>query len=162
MKKTTKRLLLSLLLPLAAALPGHAAGDDGACVVVEQRDGTCSEYLLSDAPRITYSGDAVVLTTTQTEVQLPVAEVKKVYVAAAPTGIAELSATPVRVRLASGAIVLSGLPAGSSVTASTIDGRLLQQGRASSDGTLRLPLGNTRGQLIVVKTSTQTFKLTKI
>ena len=132
------------------------------CVVVEQTDGTKANYLLASQPRITYAEGEVCLTTTETTVTLPAADVAKVYLSETETttGVqtAETSSS-VLVNLTGGSLALSGLDGGSAVALYDADGRQLCSGTASSDGTLSLSLGSLPSGIIIVKTIHQTFKL---
>lgn len=153
----TKRILLLGFILMAFTIPASA----DLCVVVEQTDNTRIEFLLSDEPQISYNGVVVTIATSRTSVELPTAQVKKVYVAeASVTGISQKETySIVRIDITSTDINLNGLEAGSIVYAYTIDGRIINSGRANNDGTLQLSIGAIQNEIIVVKTSKQTFKL---
>ena len=155
--------LRRLLLALVLMLPATAMRADGGapCVVVEQTDGTKTEYLLSDAPRVSYDGKVVRLTSSTADVELAQADVLKVYLAqsiATAIGTPE-ARTATRVRLTADGLCLSGLEPGSTVSVAALDGRLLSGGRASADGSLTLPLNHVPDGIIVIRTSHQSFKL---
>ncbi len=67
--KMMKRQLRSLL-TAALALTATALWAEGAqqCVVVEQTDGTRTEYLLSTEPRVSYDGSVVRLVSSTADV----------------------------------------------------------------------------------------------
>jgi hypothetical protein len=156
MRKIKRIYLLSLIL-FAVVMTAHAEP----CVVVELTDNTRAEYLLSDSPKISFSGSVVTLTTASTTIEMSVASVRKVYVAeASPSGISETSARSlVQIAITEGGLSFSGLEAGSSVSAATINGMLVGSGCADGNGRLSLPLSAPGRGAIVVKTSKQTFKL---
>ena len=135
------------------------------CVVVEQANGSKAEYLLTTEPRITYVDNEVNITSTEVTVKLDVADVKKVYLSETSsnaTGVQEVKASEsVIVDLTDGKLSLNGLKNGSPVALYSVDGRQLYAGTASAAGTLTLPLGTLHGGMIIVKTSTQSFKIIK-
>lgn len=150
---------------LALMLPSAVMGAETIepCVVVEQTDGTRTEYLLSAEPRVSYDGAVVRLVSSTASVELAVADVAKVYLAESTTGISSPAVSPaVRIRLTATGLQLCGLEPGSTVSVCILDGRQLCSGRATSDGSLTLPLNNhVPGGVIVVRTSKQSFKLTR-
>ena len=152
--KKRRFLLLTLLLFVAST---SLLADQ--CVVVEMTDGTKTEYLLADAPRINYSGTAVTIVTNQTSVELQVDEVRKVYVATSSTSEIETSKAcqPVRIAVTSNGLYFAGLEANAVVTATTANGQVVANGRATVDG--KLSLNFTQKGIIVVKTSNRNFKL---
>ncbi|MBQ8064443.1 MAG: hypothetical protein IJ144_02355 [Prevotella sp.] len=163
MKSKQRRILLTAALALAAT--ALWAEEPAPCVVVEQTDGTRTEYLLTTEPRVSYDGSVVRLQSSEADVELAVADVAKVYLAESvlPTGISSSAAAggrSVRVRLTAGGLELSGLEPGSDASAVSLDGRRLSGSRAGNDGSLLLPLSNVSGGVIVVRTSNQSFKLT--
>jgi hypothetical protein len=158
------RKFMMLLCVLAVSSVSAWAQTTASCVVVEQTNGDKAEYLLTTEPRITYVGDDVTLTSTEVTVVLDVADVKKVYLSQtnAATGIQDVKASEsVIVDLTDGKLDLNGLKEGSPVALYSVDGRQLYAGTASAAGTLSLPLGTLPGGMIIVKTTTQTFKIIK-
>lgn len=161
--KNLKKLFLSGLLLFSASL--YAQEYEAPCVVVEQTDGSKTEYLLKSEPRIAFDGETVTLTTSDETVLLKVENVSRAYVKAPvkpqpnEVGIAEASKTAERVILTADGLSLSGLQPGSAVDVYTADGRQLKAVKAAADGTASLNLGNSRSGMIIVKTNNQSFKL---
>jgi hypothetical protein len=159
------RKFMMLLGVLAVSSVSAWAQTTASCVVVEEADGTKTEYLLTTEPRITYVGNDVTLTSSEVTVKLDVADVKKVYLSERSinaTGIQDVKASEsVIVDLTDGKLDLNGLKNGSPVAIYSVDGRQLYAGTASAAGTLSLPLGTLPGGMIIVKTTTQTFKIIK-
>lgn len=163
-KKMKCKLHLRSLLTVAAVLAAtllRAAGTE-TCVVVEQVDGTKTEYLLADDPRVSYDGSAVRLVSTAAQVELPVESVARVYLAertqASLPALAAGSGT-LRVQLVAGGLELSGLEPGSTGSVCSLDGRQVAGGRASAGGSLQLPLTNVPGGVVVVRASNKSFKI---
>ena len=161
MKRQLRRSLLTAALALASAALWAETTEP--CVVVEQTDGTRTEYLLSAEPRVSYDGAVVRLVSSEASVELAVADVAKVYLSESATGISSPAASPaVRIALTAAGLQLCGLEPGSAVSVCSLDGRQLCSGRATSDGSLVLPLNNhVPGGVMVVRTSNQSFKLTR-
>ena len=158
-KKKQLRSLLTAVLALAST----ALWAEGKvpCVVVEQTNGTRTEYLLKDEPRISYDGTMVRLKSSTIDVELAQADVAKVYLAESTTGVSSVGRSNVRVRLTANSIALNGLEPDCMVSVSFLDGRQLLRGRATSDGSLQLSLSNVPNGVIVIRASNQSFKLIK-
>ena len=77
MKRQLRRSLLTVALALVSATLW--AEEAQPCVVVEQTDGTRTEYLLTAEPRVSYDGAVVRLVSSEASVELAVADVAKVY-----------------------------------------------------------------------------------
>ena len=157
---------MMLLGVLAVSSVSAWAQTTASCVVVEETNGNKTEYLLTTEPYITYVGNDVTITNTEVTVVLDAADVEKVYLSEtetnAATGIQEVKASEsVLVDLTDGKLNLNGLKTGSPVALYSVDGRQLYAGTASAAGTLSLPLGTLPGGMIIVKTTTQTFKIIK-
>ena len=67
-----RKLLVSALLLLLAFVGARAQTDEqkSLCAVVEQTDGTTTEYMLNELPQITYGSNVVKLATSFTTVEL--------------------------------------------------------------------------------------------
>jgi len=156
---------MMLLGVLAVSSVSAWAQTTASCVVVEQTNGDKAEYLLTTEPRITYVDNEVTLTSTEVTVKLDAADVKKVYLAETSNNATSIqdvkTSESVIVDLTDGKLDLNGLKNGSPVAIFSVDGRQLYAGTASAAGTLSLPLGTLPGGMIIVKTTTQTFKIIK-
>ena len=115
MKRQLRRSLLTVALALVSAALWAETTEP--CVVVEQTDGTRTEYLLTAEPRVSYDGAVVRLVSSTASVELPVADVAKVYLAESTTGISSPAASPaVRIALTATGLQLCGLEPGSTVS----------------------------------------------
>ena len=154
--KRRKTLLLSFALLLTTGLRAQAAPSQS--VVVQQVDGTTTEFLLQDDPRIVYRSDRVTLTTETTTLELEASQVARVYfVSSNPTAI-DTPVANVRFSIGTSAVNLNGLEPGSTAALYTADGRQLTSASASANGSLSLSLPETSGVLIV-KTNNKSFKI---
>ena len=157
---------MMLFCVLAVSAVSAWAQTTASCVVVEQTNGDKAEYLLTTEPYITYVGNDVTITNTEVTVVLDAADVEKVYLSETnlngATAIQDVKASEsVLVDLTDGNLSVNGLETGSPVALYSVDGRQLYAGTASAAGTLSLPLGTLPGGMIIVKTTTQTFKIIK-
>jgi len=156
---------MMLLGVLAVSAVSAWAQTTASCVVVDQVRGPQYKFLLSNDPKITYDGDEVTISSTDNTVVLDVADVERVYLSQTSTdanGIQDVKASEsVIVDMTDGKLDLNGLKNGSPVALYSVDGRQLYAGTASAAGTLSLPLGTLPGGMIIVKTTTQTFKIIK-
>jgi len=159
------RKFMMLLGVLAVSAVSAWAQTTASCVVVDQVRGPQYKFLLSNDPKITYDGDEVTISSTDNTVVLDVADVERVYLSQTSTdanGIQDVKASEsVIVDMTDGKLDLNGLKNGSPVALYSVDGRQLYAGTASAAGTLSLPLGTLPGGMIIVKTTTQTFKIIK-
>ena len=160
------RKFMMLLGVLAVSAVSAWAQTTASCVVVDQVRGPQHKFLLSSEPKITYVGDDVTISSTgSADVVLDVANVEKVYLSETSTeadGIQDVKASEsVIVDMTDGKLDLNGLKEGSPIALYSVDGRQLYAGTASAAGTLSLPLGTLPSGMIIVKTTTQTFKIIK-
>ena len=160
-----KKIMMLFFALAVSSVSAWAQTTTASCVVVEETDGNKTEYLLATEPRITYDGDKVTLTSSETTVELNAAEVKKVYLSETSLGataIQQVEATKsVLFDLTNGNLSVNGLETGSPVALYTADGRQIYAGTANAAGSLSLPLGSFQGGMIIVKTTKQTFKIIK-
>lgn len=160
MKKRTRLSLFLLLL----VINGNSvqAQTLKPCVVVEQTDGTRTEFVLTSDPRITYNSREVTLKAIDAMLQLPVTEVKKVYLSVIENekdGIGLQQAATLRVCFVTDGLRLNGLSAGAPVLVYSADGRMLLSQNAGADGTLTLSFSHLPLGLLIIMTNNQSFKV---
>ncbi len=133
------------------------------CVVVETTDGERMEYLLSDHPRISQTADKVNLTTATVNVELQAERIQKVYLSPTPSGIVAVPAGSDKGRITTvdGLMVLSGFRAGEPVMLFTTGGACLWQKKVDGSGQLTVSLSQLAAGVYIVKTSSQSIKITK-
>ena len=135
-----------------------------ACVVVEQTDGTKTEYLLSEKPKISYVDDVVRLTTGETYVDFAVRNVSRVYLSETMGAgiedetIVSLDERTLSVQIAGGVLLMRGLSAGECVNVVCVNGTLAATFSSTVEGTLSVPLSELQDGLLIVKTGKGTFK----
>ena len=153
--KKTKLILLALSL----CATGLYAQTVSPCVVVQQKDGTSTEYLLTEEPRISYKSDVVTLTWSAGALELAPTDIERVYLSTTETGDQTTKITSVeksRIALTADGISLSGLQPGSSVAVYSTNGQCIASEHVADNGQIdmSLPAG-----ILVIKTQKQTFKI---
>ena len=151
-----------------ATLCFSVAAFSASCVVVEQTDGTKSEFLLSTNPKIIYSPDSVILTTSDAEFLFYYAdEVKKVYMSESQTiqnvGLEKIKPNDKTVSFAVNetSLKVSGVNANETVVFYAFDGKALLGDKADNNGMVEFPLEGLPKGVYVVKTNSQTFKVVR-
>jgi len=158
-----RKLLVSALL-LLLAFVGARAQTDGQklCAVVEENDGTTTEFLLGEIPQITYEGDMVKVSASSTTLEFKTSQVKRVFMTQKSVqgiGTAKANQNVARVAITPAAVTVTGLEPGSDAALYASDGRQLKAAKAAADGTLSLPMPTKSQGVLIVKTKNQSFKI---
>jgi len=114
-------------------------------------------FALSDHPVITFENNQLVVTTTAETVSMPVAEISVGGFTDNADGLYRLEAAPKGV--VGGQVHFSNLPAKAVVTVYTLDGRKVMQQASQPDGTVNINLRGLAKGTYVIKSPTQTFKV---
>ncbi len=133
------------------------------CVAVETTGSERIEYLLSDVPRIVYDAAKVTITTMKASVDFNPAEVQKVYIAesTSPSAVKEIRQPDGTFQLQHEQVRFSGFASNESVALFGVDGRQLWCRRVDAGGNLVVSLGQLSAGIYIIKTSHQSFKITK-
>ena len=157
----TKKLLTTMLLLFAVVQSGLAA-DLVATLVVLTKDNTTHQFVLADKPNVTFEGTNLVVTSDKATATFALSDVVRfTYVKSDVSGIDEIADTEAGVVYQDGVLVISQIQAGESVSVYALDGRMVQQLKASHSGTYRLSLASLPFGVYLVKTGTLTYKITK-
>ena len=160
-----RKLLVSALLLLLAFVGARAQTDEqkSLCAVVEQTDGSQTEFMLNEQPQITYGDGVVNVSTSTTTLELKASQVMRVYMTkkSSVQGISTAKANQnvARVAITSAAVTVTGLEPDSDAALYTADGRQLKAAKAAADGTLTLPMPTKSQGVLIVKTKNQSFKI---
>ena len=165
-----RKLLVSALLLLLAFVGARAQTDEQKlCAVVQETNGTKTEFLLGENPCITYGEGVVNVSTSATKLELKASQVMRVYMKkldATPQqdelqGISTAKTTQqtARVAITPAAVTVTGLEPGSDAALYASDGRQLKAAKAAADGTLSLPMPTKSQGVLIVKTKNQSFKI---
>ena len=148
------KLLLSLLLLTCMA---HATVQN--VVAIYPLQGEVALFAFADQPEVTYTATDLVLTTTQTSVQYPISNLRKVAFEQAdmPEGIDEIEVTK-QFTFRDGQIIIEGGSPNALVNIYTIQGALVSQYRLDSDGNAAIPATGMNGAAYILTTGSITFK----
>jgi len=128
-------------------------------IAVYQLDGQKALFAFADQPEVTYTATDLVLTTTRTSVQYPIAQLKKLQFETVdwPEGIDEVEPDK-RFSFRDGTIVIEGGQPNSLVMIYTLSGNVVAQYRLDSNGDARIPTQNLRGNTYIFANGSITFK----
>ena len=148
------KLLLSLLLLTCMA---HATEQN--VVAIYPLQGEVALFAFADQPELTYTATDLVLTTTQTSVQYPISNLRKVSFEHAdmPEGIDEIEVSK-QFTFRDGQIIIEGGSPNALVNIYTIQGALVSQYRLDSDGNAAIPATGMNGAAYILTTGSITFK----
>ena len=151
-----KIVFLSFLL-LAVVLRVSAVEQN--VVAVYQQDGQKALFAFADQPEVTYTATDLVLTTTRTSVQYPIAQLKKLQFETADIeeGLDEVLADQ-RFSFRDGSIVIEGGEPNSLVNIYTVSGALTAQYRLDSNGDAVISTQGLSSQVYIFANGSITFK----
>ena len=154
-----KNLILCVMAMLAST---HALAQDNVgyqSVRVTDAQGTYLLFAFSDKPTVTFTEDYVVITAGDDEAQYPVSEMLTFEFVTEGTAVDQVKTDDTTCfRFTGSEIVATGLSAMQPVAVFTIDGKLVGQGRADSNGQWIMSLDELSDGSYVVKSNQTTFK----
>ena len=156
-------LLLSLLTASVISMRSATPEDVQNAIAIYQKDGKVAKFSFTEKPVITYSGNELVLTTTKTTVQYPVALLQKIAVDVSDelfTDVKEVQ-SEAQFCFQGGTLSISGGEPGSAVFIYDISGIEVGQYKLDSKGCATLSLQHLESKLYIVKTTRFTFKFRK-
>lgn len=129
-------------------------------VAIYQLDGQKALFAFADQPEVTYTATDLVLSTTKTTMQYPIAQLKKVQFEKADIGEAldELFVDG-RFSFRDGAIEIHGGQPNSMVKIFSISGTLVTQYQLDGNGEGVIPTQSLRGTTYIVTTGSFSFKI---
>ena len=151
-----KKMVLTLISLLMTML---ATAEEQNVIAIYQTDGQVAMFAFADKPAVTYTATDLVLTTTKTTMQYPIAQLKKVQFEKADIseGLDELVADG-RFSFRDGAIEIHGGKPNSMVKIFTVSGMLAAQYPLDDKGDGHIPTQSLRGTTYVVTTESISFK----
>ena len=153
-----RKIVFVLFLLLAAVLCVSAVEQN--VVAVYQLDGQKALFAFADQPEVTYTATDLVLTTTKTSVQYPIAQLKKLQFETADIeeGIEEVLIEDKRFSFRDGSIVIEGGEPNSLVNIYSVSGALAAQYRLDGNGDAVIPTQGLSGQAYIFANGSITFK----
>jgi len=145
--------LISLLMALVTT------AEEQNVIAIYQTDGQVAMFAFADKPEVTYTTTDLVLTTTKTMMQYPIAQLKKVQFEKADIseGLDELVADG-HFSFRDGAIEIHGGKPNSMVKIFTVSGTLVAQYPLDANGEGVIPTQSLRGTTYVVTAGSFSFK----
>ena len=152
-----KKFLLVTGILLAVAV--RMAAVEQNVIAIYPVDGEKALFAFADRPEMTYTTTDLVLTTSKTAVQFPIAQLKKVQFETAemPEGLDETLADE-RYSFRDGSIVINGGRPNALVNIYTVSGTLAAQYRLDSNGNGVIPTQSLRGTTYIVTVGSFSFK----
>lgn len=152
MKKNALTLIFLLMAMISTA-------EEQDVISIYRTDGQVAMFAFADRPEVTYTATDLVLTTTQTTVQYPIAQLKKVQFEKADIGegLDELFADG-RFSFHDGVIEIHGGKPNSTVKIFTVLGTLTAQYPLDGNGEGVIPTQSLRGTTYIVTTGSFSFK----
>ena len=159
-RKILKMLIRAFLLPVALLLAGtslaRAADVQFLTLMVNGEPVIIS---LAEKPVITFTDNTLHIVTEATEVDIPVADITGgTFVEDDPSAIKDPDL--VKAMMSAGRVCFSGLEPFSTVNVYNVNGQLLKKQTAGNDGTVVIDLSNQPKGCYVVRSATQTIKVT--
>ena len=128
-------------------------------VAIYPLQGEVALFAFADQPELTYTATDLVLTTTQTSVQYPISNLRKVAFERAdmPEGIDKIEVTK-QFTFRDGQIIIEGGTPNALVNIYTIQGALVLQYRLDGDGNGMISTTGLNGADYILTTGSLTFK----
>ena len=128
-------------------------------VAIYPLQGEVALFAFADQPELTYTATDLVLTTTQTSVQFPISNLRKVAFEQAdmPEGIDEVEVTK-QFTFRDGQIIIEGGTPNALVNIYTIQGALVSQYRLDGSGNTAILTSGYSGAAYILSTESITFK----
>ena len=161
MKKKNILLMMSLL---SLASSAYAVSQVEA-VVLYTKDGKKAIYSLDERPKVEYSDDYVVISTSSTHVEYSLANLHKLVFGDESIDMmideSALDENKENIQLEEDFVILSGLDVKDIITIYTLTGLKLQSYPVAGDGTVYISLSSLPQGTYVIKANSITFKLLK-
>lgn len=155
-----KKTILFLLMFFASVSMSVSAQNT---VIVHQKDGKTVSFGLPEKPVITYVDNEMVITTTKTVLQYPLASVSQLTFSDDETSVAPVAdekQAPV-LELDNYVVRITGADAEASVTVVASDGKTLIRTKVNSDGTATFSVAELPEGIYIIKSENLTFKILK-
>ena len=150
-----RKILLSMLILFSVATMATVQN----VVAIYPLQGEVTLFAFADQPELTYTATDLVLTTTQTSVQYPISNLRKVAFERAdmPEGIDEIEVTK-QFTFRDGQIIIEGGSPNALVNIYSIQGVLVSQYRLDGDGNGTISTNGLNGAAYILTTGSLTFK----
>ena len=144
----------TVLLLLLASVQLSLADDT--TLTIRQKGGNETLLELSTNPVITFENESMVVTTSITQIIIPLDDVVDYTVSESATGIKSISAVP---QFRNGCVVFSDLPPGTPICVHSIDGRLINRHTIDYTGVGTVRIDNLPEGVNVISVLNKTIKI---
>lgn len=152
------KLLLLLLLLMGSTTPLLAQ----TALIVHQKSGEVVYYSFSEQPKVTYLGTNLVITTSKTKVEYPLANLLKFSFGDMANSVgAVASESKTEVRLDNGAIAVTGAKPSSVLAIYNTNGMLINSHIVDENGNAYIFISNLTKGIYIIKSDNITFKFIK-
>lgn len=148
-------LMLSLFIGCATSLLAQTA------LIVHLKSGEVVYYSFSEQPKVTYSGTDLLLTTTKTKVEYPLANLQKFTFGDMANGIGDVLINKAEMKLENGAIVVTNAKPSSVVSIYNASGMLAKSHVVDENGNAYISSSNLKEGIYIIKSDNVTFKFIK-
>lgn len=132
------------------------------CMVVEMKTGEKIEYFLTDTPQLKHNDERVLLTTKKTNVEYETSRIAKVYFSeSVNSGIKDIKTSDTVIQLSPESIHLSGFSPNESIQILSLNGNVYRSLSVSNDGSLTISLSDLSIGVYIIKSTNQSFKITR-
>lgn len=160
-----KKIIYSIFALIASfAMPSVAMAEetiDVQYLVIQQDDGTESRFALKEYPEITFNGDALVVESTERNLEIAIVDVLsysfETVQESLPTAIEAVRQDAPAISFAGAEF--RGLASGAAVTAWSPNGQMLTTIKATADGIAKLDLTSLPKGVIILRTPGKTIKI---
>lgn len=154
MKKLKTILLLLLLVGGSTSVSAQTA------LVVMQKSGGSVYYSFDDNPKVMFSGDNMVISTSKTVVEYPIANLFSFSFDDMANGILDINSDCANVKLTDNMIVVTGLADNDVVSLYDVKGAKVASSK-SVGGVVSLSIGNLPKGVYVVKSKNVSYKIVR-
>lgn len=127
-------------------------------LVINQQSGGQAIFALAESPVITVVGENLNVKSTQTEISIPISNVKN-YEIKDVDGIASAQMSEQTPKLVNGHVLFSNIKEGEQVAVYATDGRLIKSYKANSNGQVDAYLGELPHGTYIVKSPSTAIKI---
>lgn len=154
--------LATLLAIFLIFLPLSLASQEKNTFVIYAKDGTKTSYALNEQPKLSFTETHLVITTNGIEVNYDLDNMEKfTYEYSESSNVTDLRTDNPIIKLDGENLLLSALPANSSISIYSSNGTLVFQKDIRQAGKYAFPLSNLEKGVYIIKTNSLTHKILK-
>ena len=130
-------------------------------LVIWQKDGSKVSYNLDEQPKTTFTTEDLVITTTTTTINYPLAKIQRYTYEGGSLSVRDIKADGISISHEGDIVIVKGLANGKSVTVYSIDGKQLLTKRSDGSDRLTLSLAKLPAGVYMIKADEITYKFLK-